>query len=115
MLKSLNRKEEKQKGTARTTQLPARDTVPQTINTHVLLTLIAPHLGNPLVHMGELILESLLQLLPRHIHGVPLSPVREAVFEYLAHVCQEVLFGSIFAAVHLGLHGGEIHGDLDFV
>jgi len=81
----------------------------------LLIPLIAFHLGNPLVHLAELVLEALLQLLTRNPHRVALLPVRVAVGEDLVHVRQELVLVRVLVSVHLGLHRRQVHRLFDHV
>lgn len=79
------------------------------------MLLITPVFRKPLVHFPVLFLERLLELLTRMVHWIGGLPVCVAVTEHLVHVGEELLVGGIALGVHLGLHGGEIHGLLDLI
>lgn len=74
------------------------------------MLLTAIHLGEPLVHLGVLLQERLLELLARDIEGITRFPVSLAVAKYLIHVRQELFVACVLSSIHLCLHRAEVHG-----
>lgn len=76
----------------------------------ILMLLVSIHLGEPLVHLGVLLLEGLLKPLASRINGIASLPVSLAVAEDLVHVRQKLLVACILRLFHLCHHGTKIHG-----